>query len=307
MGRPNKQKVPSSEEEEEDQEEFEGEDYEEEDGVLHPYPHDYEQDEEERNQELLAMIQEKANNSSEGEQLTWNAIYALKKREGELSEEMNKEIEALKEKYELLKQPLYKQISQVALGNKVEAKLYRPEGLPCRGDPSKTNPLPIPNFWGEIFEKEGLLNSEADVDCIQKIKEFTCELLSQKDNHIRITFKFTSPPAYFHNTELQVDTKFDLEKNDRSRQIREEIKYKKERDEKSIFTMLFDSKTDVQETCNFATELYQDYSNAIFFYFSQEEEDEEEDEEEEEEDEEDEDEEVQPVRKDKKGKAKKDE
>lgn len=33
--------------------------------------------------------------------------------------------------------------------------------------------------------------------------------------------------------------------------------------------MLFDSKTEIQETCNFATELYQDYSNAIFFYFSQ--------------------------------------
>ena len=171
----------------------------------------------------------------------------------------------------MLKQPLYKQISSVALGNKVDSKLYKPEGLPCRGDPSKVQPIPIPNFWGEILDKEGLLNSEVDVEAIEKIKEFTCELIEQKTNHLRIIFKFTSQNSYFSNLELQVDTKFDLEKNERTREIKEEIKYKKARDEKSIFTMLFDSKTDFQETCNFATELYQDYSNAIFFYFSQEE------------------------------------
>lgn len=72
---------------------------------------------------------------------------------------MNLEIEVLKEKYELLKQPLYKQISNVALGNKVDTQLYKPEGLPCRGDPNKVRPLPIPNFWAEILDKEGLLSS----------------------------------------------------------------------------------------------------------------------------------------------------
>lgn len=35
------------------------------------------------------MIEAKAKDAPEAEQLTWNAIYALKKREAELSEEMN--------------------------------------------------------------------------------------------------------------------------------------------------------------------------------------------------------------------------
>lgn len=184
MGKPSKKvKVPSSEEEEEE-EELEEEDLgdeefdqDDEDGILQDYQRDHLADQYERNQELLSMIEAKAKDCPEEEQLTWNAIYALKKQQAELTEQMTLQIEALKEKYELLKQPLYKQISSVALGNKVDSKLYKPEGLPCRGDPTKVQPLPIPNFWGEILEKEGLLNSEVDVECIQKIKEFTCELI----------------------------------------------------------------------------------------------------------------------------------
>jgi hypothetical protein len=83
---------------------------------------------------------------------------------------MNTQIEAIKEKYELLKQPLYKQISNVALGIKVDAKLYKPEGLPCRGDPSKVQPVPIPNFWLDVLDKEGLLSSEVDVECFSNLK-----------------------------------------------------------------------------------------------------------------------------------------
>jgi hypothetical protein len=83
----------------------------------------------------------------------------LKKKETELSEEMIAQIESIREKYELLKQPIYSQISNVALGIKVDTKLYKPEGLPCRGDPNKVAPVAIPNFWGEIFDKEGLISN----------------------------------------------------------------------------------------------------------------------------------------------------
>ena len=48
----------------------------------------------------------------------------------------------------MLKQPLYQQISNVALGKKIESKLYKPERLPCRGDPLKITPLAIKDFWG---------------------------------------------------------------------------------------------------------------------------------------------------------------
>jgi hypothetical protein len=219
---------------------------------------------------LLEQIKEKAAGAGdEGEELTWNAIYALKKQEAELSLQLKAEIEAIRDRYELLKQPLFQQISQVALGSKVDSKLYRPEGLPCRGDPNKTAPKPIPDFWGVVFEKEGLVSNEVDVDCFSKAKELTCEILDHKTNHLRIRFKFSSPTNYFSNLELQVETKLDAE-GIPTRVIKEEIKYKGERQEDSVFTMLFDSKTELHETYGFAGELYRDYTSALYFYFKEE-------------------------------------
>lgn len=84
--------------------------------------------------------------------------------------------------------------------------------------------------------------------------------------------KFRAATEYFSNLELQVDTKHDAATNEPAREVKQEIKYKKDREESSIFTILFDSKTPVQESYNYASELYQDYTNAIYFYFREEEE-----------------------------------
>jgi len=58
------------------------------------------------------------------------------------------------------------------------------------------------------------------------------------------------------------------------RVIKEELKYKKEVVEHSLFTLLFDSKTDINHFYNVACELYQDYVNSLEFYFREEEEEE---------------------------------
>ena len=87
---------------------------------------------------------------------------------------------------------------------KVDNKLYRPDGLPCRGDPSKTAPKAIPDFWGVVFEKEGLISNEVDVECFSKVKELSAELIDHKTNHLRIRFRFSAAPGYFSNLELQV-------------------------------------------------------------------------------------------------------
>lgn len=83
--------------------------------------------------------------------------------------------------------------------------------------------------------------------------------------------KFKAATEYFSNLELQVDTHHDPTTNEPARDIKQDIKYKKDREESSIFTILFDPKTAVQETYNYCSELYQDYTNAIYFYFREEE------------------------------------
>jgi hypothetical protein len=54
----------------------------------------------------------------------------------------------------------------------------------------------------------------------------------------------------------------------------EKIKYKTKKVENSIFTLLFDAETDLQACYNFASEVYQDYSNSLYFYFREEDEEE---------------------------------
>lgn len=60
-------------------------------------------------------------------------------------------------------------------------------------------PQKIENFWGIILDKEGLLTEEVDVDCMNKVSFFQCELLDHNSNHMRITFKFNEETNYFKN------------------------------------------------------------------------------------------------------------
>lgn len=202
MGKPRKgQKVQSESQEEEELEDVEDE-VEEEDQSLEPQvPGEQEQEMQER---IIEEILDRAAKASDSEKLTWNAIYALKNKEMELNSKLNEEIEKIKEKYELLKQPIYHKISAAVLGEKLEAELYEPEGIAKTIDLKKVVPQKIEDFWGIILDKEGLLTEEIDVDCIKKLNFFQCELLDHNTNHIKITFKFSQQTNYFKNLKLSV-------------------------------------------------------------------------------------------------------
>jgi hypothetical protein len=107
-----------------------------------------------------------------------------------------------------LKQPIYHQISAAALGHKLAPSLYTPTGLETKTDVEKLAPQKIESFWG-------------------------------------ITFKFGTETPYFSNKVLEVESRYDSEKNEPVRVIKEELKYKKEVVDHSLFTLLFDSKTDI--------------------------------------------------------------
>lgn len=139
-----------------------------------------------------------------------------------------------------------------------------------------------------MLDKEGLISDEIDVDCINKTNHFKVELLCHKTNHLRITFTFSQATDYFSNLKLEVESKFN-EQGEPMREIKEELKYKTEKVEHSLFTLLFDGSTDINQFYNVASELYQDYSNALYFYFREEDEEDEDDNAIEEEDGEDED------------------
>lgn len=127
---------------------------------------------------------------------------------------MLEEIEVIKDKYELLKQPIYKQISDVALGIKVDSQLYLLEGVPAKIDLKKVGPTAIPNFWSDILTKSPILSAENDFFCLEKLKEFKCELKDPTTNQINVLFRFSSDNEYFSNTELEVEIKHNTDANE---------------------------------------------------------------------------------------------
>ena len=165
--------------------------------------------ESQHNEELLEMIKAKAKDSKDGEALTWNALYSLKEKEIELKHKMDEEMEAVRDKYRLLKQPIFTQISDVVLGNRVDKQLYQGEGLPKPADPAKVNPKAIEDFWGIVLEKVGLLCEEVDAGVSGSIAEFLCKVVDPKNNHLRIVFSFRDND-YFTNHKLEGEYCIDL-------------------------------------------------------------------------------------------------
>lgn len=115
-----------------------------------------------------------------------------------LNEEMSEEIEKIKDSYELLKQPIFNQISSAAIGPDTP-------GLKQKGAVAAA----IPGFWETVLIKAGLLNDEKaiDMDCFRKMKSFTCEYLEDGLTSFRIAFAFGEEPLYFANKSLSVEVR----------------------------------------------------------------------------------------------------
>ena len=83
-----------------------------------PEPHN-EEDLARQDEDVLQIIKAQTEEGPNEERLTWFAMYSLKKQENELNNKMNQEINQLKDKYDLLKQPLYLDIASVVTGKKL--------------------------------------------------------------------------------------------------------------------------------------------------------------------------------------------
>lgn len=70
---------------------------------------------------------------------------------------MFKEINVLKDKYDLLKQPVYADMASAALGKKVNRDLYQPMVSDTLPDPDKVTPAALPDYWLVVFENSGLI------------------------------------------------------------------------------------------------------------------------------------------------------
>lgn len=95
------------------------------------------------------------------------------------------EIDKVKDKYELMKQPIYTDISNAVLGQKIN----RDEGSSYNLSKISRS---IPDFWIIVFSKSGILSSDMinDIDCFRKLNFFTCEMIENNLSNFRIKFSF---------------------------------------------------------------------------------------------------------------------
>lgn len=70
---------------------------------------------------------------------------------------MHEEINLLKDKYDLLKQPIFAEIASAAVGKKVDAELYKPSGVDLPGDFEKIVPSALADYWQTVFVSSGLI------------------------------------------------------------------------------------------------------------------------------------------------------
>jgi hypothetical protein len=184
----------------------------------------------------------------------------------DLNQQMVTEIEKLKDKYELMKQPLYSEISHAVLGKGSHKELSCPTSSSRKSKVTSSN---IPEFWMVVFAKAGLLNDEieVDMDCFQNLSAFTCDHLEENFNQVRISFTFKRAPKYFKNQQLEILIEMGSEDDETTCKVAEPIEYRLPKVEGSLFTQLFDNEN-LREVGILATEINQSYRNALYFYFS---------------------------------------
>lgn len=95
--------------------------------------------------------------------MTWLALYSLKQQEIQLNYQMQEEINSIKDKYDLLKQPIFQNIAAAATGNKVDSPLYKPEGLELPENQDQLTPSALPDFWLTVFTNSGIIEEEQDI------------------------------------------------------------------------------------------------------------------------------------------------
>lgn len=60
------------------------------------------------------------------------------------------------------------------------------------------------DYWGKVFESCGLIGNEDDIELLEKLTAFRCELIDVKNQHIKLTFEFEENEAFGNSIEIEV-------------------------------------------------------------------------------------------------------
>ena len=81
-------------------------------------------------------------------------------------------------------------VAEAVAGFKLEKSLYSENEFVKSINLNKTKPKSIPDFWGKVFDACGLIGNEDDIELLENLTLFKCELIDPKVHNIRLTFEF---------------------------------------------------------------------------------------------------------------------
>jgi len=81
-------------------------------------------------------------------------------------------------------------ISEAVSGKKLDKSIYTDNEFVKSINLNKTKPKALRDYWGKVFESCGLIGNEDDIELLEKLTSFKCELIDVKVQHIKLSFEF---------------------------------------------------------------------------------------------------------------------
>lgn len=156
---------------------------------------------------------------------------------------MQKEIDAVKEKYENKRLPLMSQIAEAVAGKKLDKSIYADNELVKSINLNKTKPKALRDYWTKVFDSCGLVGNEDDIELLEKLTSFKCDLIDAKLHHIKLTFEFEEN-EYLGN-KLEISVSGNVAEGNFVKKLDYSVK-SKQVDENSLFGLLTSKDSDDQ-------------------------------------------------------------
>lgn len=95
-------------------------------------------------------------------------------------------------------------IAEVVSGKKLDKSIYADNEFVKSINLNKTKPKALRDYWGKVFESCGLIGNEDDIELLEKLTAFRCELIDVKIQHIKLIFEFEDNDFLGNSIEIEV-------------------------------------------------------------------------------------------------------
>jgi hypothetical protein len=95
-------------------------------------------------------------------------------------------------------------IADAVAGKKLDKSIYTDSEFVKSINLNKTKPKALRDYWSKVFESCGLIGNEEDIELLENLTSFKCDLIDAKLHHIKLTFEFEANEFFGNKLEIEV-------------------------------------------------------------------------------------------------------